>query len=77
MGKRILKDEILIEAIDKHLTFVSKLKIGFRKILIGKNRGRYTVKSKHYSDLVGFLLFLRMNGLLGSDRKFSIFPLKI
>ena len=77
MSRRILTDENLIEAVDKHLTFLSKVKIGFRRIIIGKNRGRYTVNNKYYSDLVGFLLFLRMNGLMDSDRKFSIFPLKM
>lgn len=77
MANRILTDENLIEAVDKHLTFASKLKIGFRKTLFGKDKGNYIINNKYYSDLVGFLLFLRMNGLLNSDRKFSIFPLKI
>lgn len=77
MSSKVLTDEGLIEAIDKHLTLVSKIKVGFWKPFFGKNRGKYVVKRRYYVDLVGFVLFLRMNDWVNSDHKFSVYPTKI
>ncbi len=77
MSSKVLTDNVLIEAIDKHLTFVSKIKVGFWKPFFGKNRGKYVIKREYYVDLVGFVLFLRMNNWIGSDHRFSVYPTKI